>query len=176
MDRLLQTLSHPDRWVVLDTETTGRGPEDEIVEIAVVSGGGDLLIDQTLRPTVPVTAAAAKVHGLTLEHLRRSPVFPAIYEELTRIIGRRTVVAYCAAFDRRVLEATCSRYELPPIPGNWLCALELFQSIRGFRAPLHIACEIEGLDVPPRHRAATDAQLTWRLVRQLRVARSVLDN
>ncbi len=176
MHRLLQTLSHPDRWVVLDTETTGRGPEDEIVEIAVVSGGGDLLLDETVFPTVPVTAAAAKVHGLTRDHLRCSPTFPAIYDGLTTVIERRTVVAYSAAFDRRVLDATCTRYRLPPIPGNWLCALELFEGVRGFRAPLHIACEIEGLDVPPRHRAATDAQLTWRLVQQLRVARSVLDN
>jgi DNA polymerase-3 subunit epsilon len=168
MRSLLPKLSSPEGWFVLDTETTGLGSDAEIVEVAVISGAGTVLLDQTVRPTSRVSPECTRIHGLTDHDLRTSPAFPAIYEALDRLIRNRTVVAYWADFDRRILGATCARHRLTPITADWICALELFESLRGFRAPLQIACEIEGIAVTARHRAAADASLTWALVERLR--------
>lgn len=77
------------RLAVLDTETTGVGPEDQIVELAalimrvteyVVGGERRQVLDlervfQTLiRPTVPVSPEARAAHHLTDEQLMRAPL------------------------------------------------------------------------------------------------------
>ena len=47
-------LRDPSRWVMLDTETTGLGEADEIVQIAVISPSGETLINSLLRPSKPI--------------------------------------------------------------------------------------------------------------------------
>jgi DNA polymerase III epsilon subunit-like protein len=72
----------PTRLLVVDVEGNGANPPD-VVEVAALpirdghpetAAVGAWLI----RPPVPVTAFAAKVHGLTNERLARYPAWPEI--------------------------------------------------------------------------------------------------
>jgi hypothetical protein len=45
-------------WVLLNTETTGLGPDDEVVEIAVLDPTGRALLDTLVRPPRPIPPAA----------------------------------------------------------------------------------------------------------------------
>jgi Peduoviridae DNA polymerase exonuclease subunit len=167
LDRRLLT----DRWLALDTETTGRGDGAEVVELAVVDALGNVLFESVIRPTKRVSNGAQRLHGLTAERLSAAPSFAAVYDQIRTLIADRVLVAYYAPFDRRVLKTSCVRAGRPEIPAIWICALDSYESLRGFRPPLHVACEIESIEAPvQRHRAGADALAVQRLIARLRHA------
>lgn len=116
-----------------------------------------------------MSRGAERIHGLTEDRLAGAPLFAERYGRLRELLAGRVVVAYYAPFDRRVLATSCVLAGQPEIPATWLCALELFESLRGFRPPLHVACEVEGVEGPrERHRALSDAVALRALVVKLR--------
>lgn len=157
-----------DDWLVLDVETTSLGLQAEIVEVALVGGGGQTLLDVMVRPRMPPDPTAARVHGLSTETLRQASSFEKVYRSLIDLLTGRTVVAFNAAFDAYALNNTCRMTGLPPIDCTWECAMERYKQLRGFRASLDTACEVESIVVEVRrHRALPDAQLVWRLIRRM---------
>ena len=157
-----------DDWLVIDVETTGLGPQAEIVEVALVSGRGQTLLDVMVRPRTPSDPEATRVHGLSDEMLRQESSFEKVYRSLKDLLTGRTVVAFNAAFDAYALSNTCRMTGLPPIYSTWECAMERYEQWRGFRASLATACEVESIivDADP-HRALPDAMLVWRLIRRM---------
>ena len=51
--------------VILDTETTGLGQNAQICEIAMLLADGALVLNTRVRPTIPISAEATGVHGIT---------------------------------------------------------------------------------------------------------------
>ena len=51
--------------VILDTETTGLYDPARIVDIAVTTAAGDVLLDTLVDPGVPIPPEATAVHGIT---------------------------------------------------------------------------------------------------------------
>lgn len=152
-------------WAVVDTETTGCGQDDELVEVAVVSSSGEVTFERTLKPQRGVSPGAFRLHGLDGASLRTSPRFAAIATELRDHIAGKLLVAYHAAFDQRMLtQAYRDAGQAAPVV-HWECALDKYEQWRGFRPSLAVACEIEGIDPAGRqHRAAVDAHLVWALI------------
>jgi len=58
-----QLLSRND-WVVVDTETTGLGATDQVVQVSVVDPSGRSLVDTLVQPTCEIHPMASKVHRL----------------------------------------------------------------------------------------------------------------
>ncbi|HSR53610.1 MAG TPA: 3'-5' exonuclease [Acidobacteriota bacterium] len=154
-------------WWVLDCETTGLGNAAEPVEIALVSGDGQLRWSRLLRPTRPVESEASLVHGLDTDHLAGAPEFVEVYPVLAELLRRRTAIAYHADFDRFILDSACRRISQPLFSCRWQCALDLYELWRGFRPTLSIACEIEGIPLGATHRAGPDALLLWKLLSRM---------
>lgn len=102
-------------WVILDTETTGMSPVDEIIQIAILSPEGIALLDTLIHPTQPIPASATAVHGITDSQVENSPTFIEKYPETKKIVAGKTVIIYNAAFDLRLLTQTARRYRLPPL-------------------------------------------------------------
>lgn len=168
------------RWVVstpgiviLDTETTGIGSGDEVIELAVLDAHGRVLLDTLVRATCPIDPGAARVHGLTEAILASAPEWPLVYRELLGILRHsRCAVTYNASFDRRLLEQTCRRHGLPPPQLDWHCAMRRFADYAGrpvvdsWRSYHRLAEALErlGLVHPGAHRAAADAEACRRLV------------
>ena len=50
----------------LDTETTGLDNGAQIIEIAIIDGTGDVMVDLRLKPSVPIDERAQEVHGISL--------------------------------------------------------------------------------------------------------------
>lgn len=153
-----------DDWLVLDTETTGLGLAAEPVEIAVLDSSGVVRFHRLIRPRCPVEKEASRLHGLGGADLVSAPPFEAIKTELFQLIDLRTVVAYSAEFDRRVVEGAFLRASSRPPRVRWACALAWYSSWRGFSPSLGTACETEGLPIPRLHRALEDAKAVQRLV------------
>ena len=118
-------------WLVLDTETTGLGRDAELVLVAVVHPSGQALFDACVRPSGPVPAAAAAVHGLTDDLLALAAPYAAIHPALSALLAGRRVVCFNAAFDARLLQQTGARYGLPPIDAQWDCAMLAYAAFKG---------------------------------------------
>ena len=85
------SLAFPSRYVVYDLETTGLDHKrDEAVEIGAMKVDGDIVETKTwlLMPTVPISAEASKVNGITQEELNRDGMRPRdAWLEFAQFIG-----------------------------------------------------------------------------------------
>lgn len=99
------------RTVVLDTETTGLGPDDQIIELAAVDLQGRVLFDRRLRPTVPIDPEAELVHGISMDSLEDAPQWPEIADQLRDILLGAHVVIYNSQFDLAMLCQTAAAFQ-----------------------------------------------------------------
>ncbi|MGH3585432.1 MAG: exonuclease domain-containing protein, partial [Pseudonocardia sp.] len=117
---------HLGRMAPFDLETTGKDPEDaRIVQAyAGLVGGGlepvdvcDLIVD----PGVPVPHEAAKIHGLTTEHVREhgDPADAAVNIIVAAVASALAegvpLVGHNIRYDLTVLDRECRRHGLPTL-------------------------------------------------------------
>lgn len=175
-------LSLGDSAVVLDTETTGLGHRDEVLEIGVLSLAGDVLMDQLVRPSAVASwPEAQSVHGIGPEAVADSPALSAVLPALRDVLAGRTAVVYNADYDRRLLyqsAAVCGADKL-----EWLFLDEVdwrdvmdpyarFWGQRGYNGrarwqKLTVACQQQGVIVADSHRAIGDCRMTLALLQKL---------
>ncbi|KTD64062.1 DNA polymerase III subunit epsilon [Legionella spiritensis] len=116
------------RQIVLDTETTGIGPQlgHRIIEIGCVE-----LIDRKLtgnhyhvylNPQRDVEEGAFRVHGISTEFLKDKPLFAAIAEEFIAFIRDAELIIHNAPFDVGFLEAELNLINWPK-PFQELCTV-----------------------------------------------------
>lgn len=126
------------RWlagdcVLIDTETTGLRESDEVIEIAVLALDGTPLLNTLVRPlrrrTIP--ADAVRVHGITMQKLEGARTFEELAPVLAEVCAGKTLIAYNAAFDARLLDQTAQRYRVARLPNTWACAMLAYAQYRG---------------------------------------------
>ena len=164
-------------FYVLDTETTGLGERDEIIQIGIVDAGGNAVLDQLIRPSIPIPPGAARVHGITDDDVINSPIFSSLYIKLSSLLAGETVIAYNMDFDWRMLQQTVARYRLPDIRiGKRDCAMKQYAKFKGRRSgqgrgyvwhKLTSALAQESIAVGDAHNALGDALMTLELVRKM---------
>lgn len=82
-------------WAIVDLETTGIGPDDKIVEIAVITMRFGKIIDRwssLVNPGRPIPQDAVNVHGITDEMVANAPSIDQIRDEITSRLNAATVV------------------------------------------------------------------------------------
>lgn len=156
--------------VFLDTETTGLGNDDEIVECSVVDTDGSILFDQLIRPSRAIPPAATAIHGITDADVQSARPWPLVWPEIRGALFGRLVVIYNQDFDLRMLQQTHARYRLPWKDRiNAVDLLKLYAEYRGEWDPrrqsyryqsLDAAGKQCGLPLPNAHRSAADCLLT----------------
>src|SRR5215213_6419718 len=153
------------RVIYLDTETTGFGPRAEIVDIAVVSAEGQVMLESLVQPTRRIPADATAIHGITNADVKDAPAWCDLYEELLRVLAGRRIIVYNVIFDRQMVNQACERYDLAAPAADWECAMRKYAGFYGNwdsgkrwyrfqkleRAVLAFGAE------PGGHRAAADA-------------------
>jgi len=101
-----------------------------------------------------------------------------MYHAVAHLLRHRPVLAYNAAFDRRLLAQTCTMYGLPPLEiAAWDCVMERYAcfwgewSNTGSYKPqsLSTACSQQGIDVHGHHEAVQDCLLTLALIKAMAV-------
>lgn len=99
------------RQIVLDTETTGIGPElgHRVIEIGCVELINRKLTGKHfhvyLNPQREVEEGAFRVHGISTEFLQDKPLFKDILQELLQFIDGAELVIHNAPFDVGFLNA-----------------------------------------------------------------------
>jgi len=162
--------------VVLDTETTGLGDRDTIIEIAVIDMRGNTIVDTLVNPTQPIPPGATRIHGIKDRDLQDAPTFDIVWlGELEDIFKRRIVCAYNVDFDLRMIRQSLKLYGIPfPRSVNTECIMKLFAEMRGewdFRRNHHKwyklgeAAKILGITIEKTpHRALADAILAKEIL------------
>lgn len=118
--------------IVLDTETTGTGITDRVVELALLpflfdKRTGELLgvargLNQLQDPGIPISPEASAVNGITDEDVRGKRIdWPRVVAMLKRA---DIVIAHNAKFDRPMVhkELNFAQSEVPDV--LWGCSLE----------------------------------------------------
>ena len=62
-----------------------------------------------LSPGGPIPASAIRIHGIDDAAVSNAPKFSEIWPELSRFIGRTTVIGHTVGFDLAILERECGR-------------------------------------------------------------------
>ena len=101
-----------DDWVILDTETTGLY-DAEIVEIAIVNHSGETLLNELIKPTIPIPAEVTAIHGITDEMVAAASPFPEVYPRIAEVLEGKRILIYNAEFDIKILNYCCQLYGLP---------------------------------------------------------------
>lgn len=162
------------RTVFLDTETTGLGPEAEIVDIAVVGLDGTVCLDTLVKPTQPIPPEAAAVHGITDAMVADAPPWRLVYPLIEWWLDHRSVVIYNAQFDLKMIDqcrrAAGLRDGLDPALAY--CAMLQYSAFDGTPGKypgsmkwhkLERAAERFGI-TPGTHRALADAEACRQVV------------
>lgn len=175
--------------IPMDFETTGLDHEnDRIVQafLGLMSPEGWWVKEQTwlINPGVPVPEGAAKVHGLSTEHLQAhgNPDVRGVLWQIRSIIEAEAydrpdvaLVIYNAAFDTTFLNAELRRHDLPEIDYervNIIDPLVLDKRIYKFRKgsgsrKLTAVAPIYGVPVEENaHDASADCLMAGRVALQ----------
>ncbi len=165
------------QYFVLDTETTGLSATDEIVQIGIVDSDGRTVLNQLVKPTIPIPSGASAIHGVYDRDVAGAPSFKQIYIQLSALLAGQVVVAYNMDFDWRMLQQTAARYRLPDLRmGKRDCAMKQYARFKGVRHAngrnytwhkLGNALRQEGLLVAKAHDALDDARMTLALINKM---------
>lgn len=167
--------------LVLDTETTGLGARDEIIELSILDMEGSILTDTLVKPTILISPGASAIHGISNADISGAPYITRILPELTYMLNNNIVAVYNAEFDLRMLRQSLSAHgkTIPRhLENNVYCVMELYSIFNGQFDEikmgykwirLGVAASRLGIVVPHAlHRARTDAELTRQVI--LRIA------
>ena len=155
-------------FIILDTETTGLGSNDEIVQLGVIDKEGNTLIDSLIKPTIPIGEGASRVHGIDDEMVANAPMFVEVFpllEECARRVD--VIVAYNAPFDSRMIAQSCRKHGLPMIANPWFCVMRSYANGGRWKklteacASLHINIDVAA------HSAVGDCLRTLALIREM---------
>jgi len=96
------------RFAAIDFESAGSAPgrTDEPVQVAVVHLEGSGIrqaLDSYVKPGIPVTWAARKVHGITDERVADAPRLVDLWPQIRAALSDCWVVAHGAATEKRFL-------------------------------------------------------------------------
>ncbi|MDZ4021045.1 3'-5' exonuclease DinG [Pseudomonas sichuanensis] len=117
--------------LVLDVESTGTGYDDEVCEIAIVDANGMPIIETLIRPTQPIPPQATAIHGITNSMVATAPSWPEVAKQYEDAVAGRTVVAYNASFDTRLIRQTHQRHKLTAPTLTTACLMQMFSVWNG---------------------------------------------
>lgn len=171
-----------DQWLygclIIDTETTGLGPDAEIVEISIVNELGHIVFSSLVKPSQPIPPAASAISGITNAMLADAPRWADIASQLFCILrSRDTHIAYNADYDARLIRQTCERYNIAAPELHFSCAMRAAAKYIGqwdtkrnaykWQKLTTAAALLKVSSTRPAHRASADCLLTLDIIKQM---------
>jgi exodeoxyribonuclease X len=168
------------RYVVVDVEGNGQQPPDLVEVAAVPIIGGVIGEPQSwlVRPALPITGFARKIHGISNEQVADAPTFGQVEPAVLQALDVDVLVAHAAHVDVGVLQRKLGDWECPEVFDTLKLARRLLPDQDSYK--LGALVEAFGLatslpsDLKP-HRATYDAIVCARLFVQLADRRSLAE-
>jgi DNA polymerase-3 subunit epsilon len=171
-----QVVASSNRYVILDTETTGL--HGEIIDLAIIDTKGCELYNSLLRPLCAIEKKAMDTHHITEAMVSTAPTIKEEWERICDIVHGRTVITYNAEFDSARIAFSLKRYGLNTCSAcQWTYECAMLKYAEFYNAPpkygdgpgwqsLSNATRQQGIRLDPKamHRALADAQATLALL------------
>ena len=110
------------REVIFDTETTGIGNKDRIVEISFIEVIDGIKTGRSYQsffnPLIKISKGAYQVHKITNEDVKDAPLFREKVEEIIKFVGNSHLVAHNAKFDMGMINRELISAGWQPFPEN----------------------------------------------------------
>lgn len=165
--------------VIIDTETTGLGSDDQIVEISIIDMKGNVLFDSVINPMRDIPEDAMAIHKISNMEASFGPLWIEVIGKIRAICHQRNVVFYNKKYDKRLIDQTCRIHGCKTTDewnSEFLCAMESYADFRKTPDPkrngykwhsLSNAAKQLGINVPENlHRALPDALLTLEVIKK----------
>lgn len=128
-----------DSYVILDTETTGLGENDVIVQIGICNLKGEVLLDSLVKPTKRkrISKEATAIHHITMGMLENEPTFKELYPQIRNIFSKKGVLIYNVKFDSRLIKQTSKHdgVSIEPVMGH--CVMKDYAEFVGEWSEYH---------------------------------------
>ena len=156
--------------VVMDTETTGLGPDAEIVEISIINSDGTDLFTSLVRPINKIPADVVAIHGIDNAMVRNAPTWADVHDCVMHLFSGRRIAIYNSEYDLRMLRQ-CSQFagcHLPDLERQAKCVMQIYSKYRGEWSDRHgnwrwhklsNAARDCGIDAQGAHRALSDTRM-----------------
>ena len=165
-------------YVIIDTETTGFGKDDEVIEIGITDREGNEILNKLVKPFKEPSKEASNVNGIFMKDLEDKENIGSIANEIREAIGDKSVVIFNKAFDTRMIIQTLEIHKEELSNQNVINELkEIFESRtycimhsytelkKGFRSTgLANALKENGIEINQTHRAVGDCKDTAKLI------------
>lgn len=164
--------------IFLDTETTGTGHDDVIIEVGIVDMEGKVLYDRLVNPGRHIPEESSAVNEITDEMVKDAMNWKDQWPEIKSILLNHVIGIYNADFDMRLLRQTNNANKL-----SWelksdqaFCMMKLFSAYygewntrqNGFKShKLEFAGKVCNIELPNTHHAVDDAKLTAALLKHI---------
>lgn len=158
-------------FTVVDVETTGLSADrgDRVCEIGMVRIRGSAVVDTfgtLIDPTVPVSAGAFAVNGISPAMLAGAPLFEDVLPRIAAMLEDSVLVAYNAPFDVSFLD---NEFRLAGRPAPWNRVIDALALARQLlpgrqRYPQASVASLLGISYPVKHRALEDAMVTSKIL------------
>lgn len=153
------------RAFIIDTETTGLGQEDVIVEIAIIDTAGAFEFSALVKPSRPIPEAASNVHGISNEMADRGFDAETLWPIVHKITCGSSLLAYNAPFDERMIVQT---FGLEARDHEWHCLMDAWMEFHGLARWQRLENVCHNIGVPiGGHRALGDAKAAREVLRWL---------
>lgn len=123
-----------EKFLILDTETTGLDYSAEIVEISIIDSNGVILLDELIKPTKTLSEEVIKIHGITNEMLENKPTFDQLYNRVIDILKDNTCYIYNKSYDTRLLIQSSQLYnKVFSVNTDFKCAMLEYAKWNGIK-------------------------------------------
>lgn len=173
-----QSRPEPNRWVVLDVETTGLDPHSDrllaIAAIAIEVGPGfarpSIILGDSYEAVLKQEFASDKdnilVHHIGAGVQKKGRPAIEVLEEFRPWVGNSPLLAFHAPFDQSMVQRAYKRFGLEPLTNDWI-DIEPLAAISGLKPGARALDDwltFFGIECAVRHQAAADTLATCELL------------
>ncbi|WP_028544292.1 ATP-dependent DNA helicase DinG [Paenibacillus taiwanensis] len=154
------------RFAVLDFETTGNQPGDEIIQIGLVILGANLQVEQEyhtlVKPTIPIPAFITQLTGISEEMVQDAPDLDEAMTGMVPLLNDVVLVGHHVAFDYQYLRQALEHTGYLPFTGRILDTIELLRILFPSLTSYQLGSVAQAFNITHErpHQADSDALAT----------------
>jgi len=161
-------------FIVLDVEAvTPRPAPARIIELAAYRVRAGQILEEfqaLINPGVPLSSFIAQLTGISNQMIETAPTFADLVSDWLKFAGNGVLVAHNSDFDVPLLNQEIARvYPGRRMRNSELCTVKLARRLIANSSGhnLDALADHFGFEIPERHRAASDARATVRVLLHL---------
>lgn len=122
-------------FVVLSTVSNGIDVEAEVIDIAIVNSGGEVLFNALVKPQQLLQDGVSYPHRIQNQQLMQALPWTQLHAQIDAVLQHKYCVMWHCGFHLRMLLQTLSRYGLPDDPlfdtAGYFCAMLDYKRYKG---------------------------------------------